>query len=287
LNVGEYGVPVGRGSRFAAEEESFRGGWVMTEKEWIESSNPRTMAEFVGNDWDRGKKDWIPPGFKFSDRKFRLLACGCCRLSERIFNPAQFQALEAADLFVEGQLGPDDFKVVTKEFGGHCVEFWDALHDDQLPDRKAVAGHLISCACLHPRDQPYPSDCAIEATFGASFLPPSEVRMFRSSEPEPSAFGGLYYPTVFEIRSVPVSELIRDIFGNPFRPVAFDPRWRTADAVGLARGINEDRAFDRLPLLADALMDAGCADEQVLGHCRSDGPHVRGCWVVDLVLGKE
>jgi hypothetical protein len=81
--------------------------------------------------------------------------------------------------------------------------------------------------------------------------------------------------------------LIRDIFGNPFRPVAFDPRWRTADAVGLARGIYEDRAFDRLPLLADALMDAGCADEQVLSHCRSEGPHVRGCWVVDLVLGKE
>ena len=73
---------------------------------------------------------------------------------------------------------------------------------------------------------------------------------------------------------------------NP-RPVAFDPRWRTADAVGLARGMYEDRALDRLPLLADALMDAGCADEQVLGHCRSEGPHVRGCWVVDLVLGKS
>jgi hypothetical protein len=81
--------------------------------------------------------------------------------------------------------------------------------------------------------------------------------------------------------------LIRDIFGNPFRPVAFDPRWRTGDTVGLARGIYEDRAFDRLLLLADALMDAGCADEQVLGHCQSEGPHVRGCWVVDLVLGKE
>ena len=57
--------------------------------------------------------------------------------------------------------------------------------------------------------------------------------------------------------------------------------------LGLARGIYEDRAFDRLPLLADALMDAGCADEQILAHCRSEGPHVRGCWVVDLVLGKE
>jgi hypothetical protein len=80
---------------------------------------------------------------------------------------------------------------------------------------------------------------------------------------------------------------LRDIFGNPFRPVAFDPRWRTSDVMDLARAIYEDRAFDRMPILADALMDAGCADEQVIGHCRGDGPHVRGCWVVDLVLGKE
>jgi len=79
----------------------------------------------------------------------------------------------------------------------------------------------------------------------------------------------------------------RDIFSNPFRPVTFDPRWRTSDAVGLARAIYDDRTFDRLPILADALIDAGCDDEQVLAHCRSEGPHVRGCWVVDLVLGRE
>ena len=85
----------------------------------------------------------------------------------------------------------------------------------------------------------------------------------------------------------PSRDFVRDIFGNPFRPVTFDPRWRTSDVLGLARAIYDDRAFDRMPILADALMDAGCADEQVLGHCRGDGPHVRGCWVVDLVLGKE
>jgi hypothetical protein len=83
------------------------------------------------------------------------------------------------------------------------------------------------------------------------------------------------------------AEVVRDIFGNPFRPVNFDPGWRTADVLGLANGIYEDRAFDRLPLLADALMDAGCDDDQVIGHCRSPGPHSRGCWVVDLVLGKK
>ncbi len=79
---------------------------------------------------------------------------------------------------------------------------------------------------------------------------------------------------------------IRDIFGNPFRPVTFDPRWRTSDVVGLAQAIYDDKAFERMPILADALMDAGCEEEQIIAHCRGDGPHVRGCWVVDLVLEK-
>ncbi|WP_149112072.1 hypothetical protein [Limnoglobus roseus] len=81
--------------------------------------------------------------------------------------------------------------------------------------------------------------------------------------------------------------LLRDIFGNPFRPIAFSPAWLTPAAVGLAEAIYADRAFDRLPILADALQDAGCEDVDVLSHCRGDGPHVRGCWVVDGVLGKD
>jgi len=81
--------------------------------------------------------------------------------------------------------------------------------------------------------------------------------------------------------------LLRDIFGNPFRPVAFDPSWRTETAVGIARGIYEDRAFERMPILADALEEAGCEHPDILSHCREPGEHVRGCWVVDLVLGKE
>ncbi len=82
-------------------------------------------------------------------------------------------------------------------------------------------------------------------------------------------------------------QLVHDIFGNPFRPVAFDPRWRSSNSVEIARTIYEDRAFDRMPILADALMDAGCEEPRVINHCQGPGPHVRGCWVVDLVLGKE
>jgi hypothetical protein len=81
--------------------------------------------------------------------------------------------------------------------------------------------------------------------------------------------------------------LLRDIFGNPFRPVSFSPQWRTDTALALAHQMYESRDFGAMPILADALQDAGCDNEDILSHCRGDGPHVRGCWVVDLVLGKE
>ncbi|MCE9561576.1 MAG: hypothetical protein K8U57_05935 [Planctomycetes bacterium] len=80
---------------------------------------------------------------------------------------------------------------------------------------------------------------------------------------------------------------MRDIIGNPFRPVVADPSWLTSDVIALAQGIYEDRAFDRMPILADALQDAGCDNEDVLSHCRQPGEHVRGCWAVDLILGKS
>jgi len=84
-----------------------------------------------------------------------------------------------------------------------------------------------------------------------------------------------------------LARLIREIFGNPFHLVEFDPRWRTANAVDLARTIYGEKGFDRMPVVADALMDAGCAEESILDHCRAPGPHVRGCWVVDLLLGRS
>jgi hypothetical protein len=84
-----------------------------------------------------------------------------------------------------------------------------------------------------------------------------------------------------------VCDLFRDTFGNPFRPVSVDRAWRTSNVVALAEAIYKDRAFDRLLILADALEDAGCGDAAILEHCRGPGPHVRGCWVVDLLLGKE
>ena len=82
-------------------------------------------------------------------------------------------------------------------------------------------------------------------------------------------------------------KMVHCIFGNPFRPVTFDPDWRTTTAIQLAQQMYDSRDFSAMPILADALQDAGCDHADILDHCRGPGPHVRGCWVVDLVLGKE
>jgi hypothetical protein len=84
--------------------------------------------------------------------------------------------------------------------------------------------------------------------------------------------------------------LIRDIFGNPFRPVTIDPSWAAwADGTvrTLAEAIYAERAFDRMPVLGDALEEAGCDNEDILRHCREQRDHVRGCWVLDLLTGRE
>lgn len=80
--------------------------------------------------------------------------------------------------------------------------------------------------------------------------------------------------------------MLRCVAGNPMRPAECDPAWLTADVSELAAHIYEARAFELLPVLSDALIEAGCDDSHILGHCRGGGPHARGCWVVDLVLGK-
>ncbi|MCE9565159.1 MAG: hypothetical protein K8U57_24265 [Planctomycetes bacterium] len=95
----------------------------------------------------------------------------------------------------------------------------------------------------------------------------------------------MHYHT--EPRSLGV-EFVHDIIGNPFRPVSFDPDWRSLTVLSLAQHIYDSRDFSPMPILADALQDAGCDHADILTHCRdANATHVRGCWVVDLVLGKS
>jgi hypothetical protein len=197
---------------------------------------------------------------KVSDRKVRLFLIACARsVWDKLARPDLRRAVEVAEQFADGEASDEELR-----------EQKDAMYGFATgpPDPEASAWFS------GPSEKMSAHRLALAATFGHGGL---------SSITRTSAYRMGQYLT----GSVQPA-LLRDVFGAlPFRPVAVDPLWRTVDVLGLARGIYEDRAFDRLPLLADALMDAGCAEEQLLAHCRSEGPHVRGCWAVDLVLGKE
>jgi hypothetical protein len=193
-----------------------------------------------------------------SRRKDRLAAAGGLRQFWADLSTQQRQAVTAAERYADGEIRFPELRAAAVRVGSGA--------GGTLPGAVARVTHREVADALWN-------------TTGL-FLPVVVGGPVYTNPPFPEA-------RAFAERGRPMMAILRCIFGNPFRPVAIDARWRTADAVGLARGIYEDRAFDRLPLLADALMDAGCTDEEILAHCRSEGPHVRGCWPVDLVLAKE
>jgi hypothetical protein len=118
------------------------------------------------------------------------------------------------------------------------------------------------------------------------------VQLAEDFLPELSQRVGLAVPpSRFESEMGYQADLLRELFGNPFRPTTPPSpgvlAWHHGTVVKVAQAIYDEREFDRLPILADALLDAGCEDESILSHCRGPGPHVRGCWVIDLILGKQ
>jgi hypothetical protein len=196
-----------------------------------------------------------------ADRKLRLFACACCRrIWDRLPDERSRAAVECAERFADGM-------ATVEELRAHY-----------RPARE------VSVAPRHgdPDDpQQYTLLAASDTAYGSPWMAAASASVDAS------------WPAADEPADRMTAEwaahaaLLRDLFGNPFRSVLFDPRWRTGDVVALARAAYEDHASERLPMVADALMDAGCADEAILAHCRSPEPHVRGCWVVDLALGKE
>jgi hypothetical protein len=97
--------------------------------------------------------------------------------------------------------------------------------------------------------------------------------------------GNLQWIKTGEDQSRLMCQWLRDLFGNPFRPVTVDVTWLTSNVTGLVQGIYDNREFDLMPILGDAVEEADCTNEEILKHCRTGSDHIRGCWVVDL-LGK-
>jgi hypothetical protein len=237
----------------------------MTEKEWLACDNARTLLGCA-----RGS---------ISNRKLWLFASACAgTASESWPEEISSQIRRIADDVAAGAATREELRhawqqaqswkeqlVAIQDFDlAACIRDWQEV---LLGERMLTYGgtdedqsrRLAGVAQAHQR--------GFRAARWATWIP-SEMGT---------------NPTGLEIKCV----VLRDIFGNPFRSVVCDPVWRTSTVTQLAAALYDERAFERLPILADALEEVGCADAALLGHLRGPGPHVRGCWVVDLVLGNQ
>ena len=199
-----------------------------------------------------------------SDRKLRLLAFASCSLVyERLKYPQSKKAIEVLGQFTEGLASAEELAAAA-EGAWNAAASWSIGPESPSPDNRDEWNAFLDEWRLHEAIgwavTGENRTCSVMDTVIATL-----IRL--DTRWEPCCF-------------------IRCIFGNPFRPVSVNPSWLTSTVVALAEGIYQERAFDRLPILADALEEAGCDHADILNHCREPGEHVRGCWVVDLLTGR-
>ena len=208
-----------------------------------------------------------------SDRQPRLLACAWVRhILDRLppDRPARGVSAEwlrgviaAAELVADGPVSPPNFSSPS-------------LSAPPMTNRSAVAES--------PATQMVRWLTFAPGTFEPALFEEMPAVAARVLGPDAD-----WYPE-FERRQSELNALILEVFGPQTDAPRIDPEWRTwnnGDVLNLAKTIYEDDRFDLLPILADALEEAGCDNAEILTHCRGPGPHVRGCWVVDLILGKS
>jgi hypothetical protein len=236
----------------------------MSEAEWLACSDPEPMLEFL-----RGKR---------SDRKLRLFAVACCRrIWDRLVEDGSRHAVQVAERFADGLATPRQLQMARKiseeskdpaPWGGERACAWSATHNSAWSAAEGAART---------------SQVAMSSDWDAAGR-----KADRTHDPADRERVGTVFRRERDLHRKAQAALLRCIFGLlPFRPATINATWQTSNVTALARSIYDDRAFDRLPILADALEDAGCDNADILQHCRSGGEHVRGCWIIDLVLGKE
>jgi hypothetical protein len=225
----------------------------VTEQDWLTNEDPDFLA--------RNLRWTLAPFFPMPavlNRKFRLVAAACCRLVwHRLTDQRSRAAVEQAERCLAG---PDDeaarVAVAARSFDA-AVKF------RYLPDR--------------PR--PDPEQLAAQAAFA--------LVAWGSHDGDSAASAG--FAALPKGSAALACRLLRCQFGNPFQPLALVPAgltWNGGVVRALAEQIDADGTFEHLPILADALDDAGCSEARILDHCRDAGPHARGCWVVDLLQGR-
>jgi hypothetical protein len=244
----------------------------MTEADWLACREPARMMRFIRHSAGGGSAftPWFGPAvYGTLTRKWRLFLSACCR---RVWpalgdgGPAQ-QLVEFAEGFTDSPPTEQAYRTVCEWFGRHPQ--WSSrqvrLVQALTSNLGAAASVLRTIIGTHAR-----SETPVKAD------KPAAERMALGAE------------------SVAQCHLLRDLFGNPFREAKWVAAWRTPPLLSLAQAAYDERVlpsgtFDlpRLAVLSDALEESGCADEAVLNHLRSPAPHVRGCWVIDLLLGKS
>jgi hypothetical protein len=228
----------------------------ITERDWLCCADPDLLILHLGS------------RHPISERKLRLFTVACCRrIWHAITDRRSRQAVEVAERFADGEATEKELRAAE-----------DAA---AVASRKIVARFPVYAE--HELD--------ISASLAAA----------NSAEPPNCVFSPLrwelFYPAENAANAVAdrsaecaaQADLLRDLFGNPFHPVALDPAWPTWNGgavLHLARTIYDERRFEDLPVLADALEEAGCTRVDILSHCRQASVHVRGCWVLDLLLDK-
>jgi hypothetical protein len=246
----------------------------VTEAEWLSCSDPQLMLALLRR------------STAGSDRKFRLFACACCRRIWDRFPDQRNRDLVAA---VEDHPGatfndPEihDPGVASSacehECSGHPA-YWVAKYLGRgfYKMSAALSAAIVSAKILFLTErevgQEFEAGLALDVYAQRSVLRPAGL-------PSP-------LPPAVAAEARVQADLLREVFGSPHRPQPFDPAWRTDTAILLARQMYSERDFSAMPILADALQDAGCDSEEILNHCRGPAPHVRGCWVVDLLLNRS
>jgi hypothetical protein len=224
----------------------------MTEAEWLTCTDPQKMLEFL-----RGKA---------SERKLRLFACGCCYRLHDLWGMMGgcLEAVELSNLYADGGATREDLKLARDDL---------SVIDDYYGSCEEIRFHALDCVTAIPLGD-------------VNGLANRIIDYFENNHHWTEA----ELEAEQEAERVLQCEMLRDFFGTPFRPVFVEPSWLTwndGTVPRLAQAIYDERAFDRLPILADALVEAGCTNADILGHCRGSGPHGRGCWVVDLILSKD
>jgi hypothetical protein len=250
---------------------------------WREAHNPAPLLDHLKKQQAPGGRAGllnVDPG----RRKARHFAAGCCR---RVGHLVRFPELSAlvtrVEDYAEGRIRVGEL-LAEKRLAEATVGPEGTAEPWQLSDRLAREAHRLAHR-LTTEFAPHwttPADRLAHGAYLQAAVGNSAQAIDcweRAAEAAANAGADLAAEMAFQ------SDLLRDLFGNPFRPVAFDPAWRTAAVLALAGSADESGDYGALPILADALQEAGCEDAEVLTHCRAAPVHARGCWVVDAALG--